>query len=141
MRAHVGGGRAHAPPQVMADLLQKTEQVREELRAALPTAQRLGSLQQGVERRREKLTKMATKLAELRTTRTQLLEQRQAAIAAVNADYDKRERDMDTHISQQCAQYKQEQHALLALQDTQRQLVPDKTAEPLVVADTHFSQE
>eukprot|EP00971_Amphidinium_carterae_P032735 644455-Amphidinium_carterae.1 len=93
----------------MAGFVQKSDHVREQLRESLPTAQRLGSLQQGIERRTEKLQTMATRLAELRSARMAMYAQRQEALRLLNTEYDQKEADMDRQIKEMCQQHTHEE--------------------------------
>eukprot|EP00971_Amphidinium_carterae_P037984 746781-Amphidinium_carterae.1 len=130
-----------APPAIAAQLTAKADMLREQLRDTAPVAQRLLALQQGVERRKERASKLDSKIAELRTQQNNLATQMEAALQKVRDDFSAQEQRIRMEIIATQRQKEQDAEAVQELREKQRELVPAGESDDAADNPDTFSAE
>eukprot|EP00971_Amphidinium_carterae_P257772 5116576-Amphidinium_carterae.2 len=119
----------HEPTQVLAGLDDALADARAELREAAPTARRLQSLQQGVDRKEDRLAKLQQKREELLKQQSSLEPQLYAEIETLRASYTARHKSFESQLEDLQQQTEALGEALQELREQQRSLVPVNAAE------------
>eukprot|EP00971_Amphidinium_carterae_P225915 4480520-Amphidinium_carterae.2 len=116
------------PPVAIAALVEAIDATKSQLRQVTPTARRLQSLQQGLDRREQKITKLGKKAAELHQAAAALGPSFAAAIHTLEQEYRAKQVTIEGELQQIAHQRSAAEAELMELQQEMVSLVPSTTS-------------